>query len=87
MFDFFGLTIALISCAIIVVVISKMSERSLRDEKYHYRCSNNFRHVFNTYEIEQSYDVSQKIICPIINCCGELKLYKMLPPEDVVRDD
>ncbi|HOK40978.1 MAG TPA: hypothetical protein PLD27_08075 [bacterium] len=83
MFDFLALIIVLVCCGVIVLVLSKMTKHGsfVHKEKYHYRCSNNFRHTFSIYEISQSYDLNKKIICPITNCGGELILYETLESE------
>ena len=87
MFDFIALALTLSGCVIIVVVLSKMSQRTHYGEKYHYRCSSNFSHVFSVYEIRTNFDTDKVIHCPIHNCGGELVLYEVIPEEEVVHDD
>ncbi len=87
MFDFFMLIVMIFSCGVIVVVISKMSQKSYTNEKYHYRCKNNFRHIFSVYEIKNLYDTDKSINCPLHNCGGELVLYELIPDDEVVFND
>lgn len=87
MFDFIVLIITLCSCLIIVIVLSKMSKKTFEKEQYHYRCTNNFRHIFSVYEINTYFDSDKTINCPLQNCGGELILYELLSEDEIVRDE
>lgn len=84
MLDFLLFTIVIIGCLVIVITLSKLSSKSIIEEKYHYRCDVNFRHFFTVKEIEALYDTSSTIACPVGSCNGELKLYRHLEEDEVV---
>lgn len=83
MLDFLLITIVVIGCLIIVITLSKLSGKSVIEEKYHYRCDVNFRHFFSVDEIKGLYDTTRSISCPIGNCNGELKLYRHLEEDEI----
>ncbi|MBP7652604.1 hypothetical protein KA977_04235 [Candidatus Dependentiae bacterium] len=49
----------------------------------HFRCSNNFYHVYSKEEIEYSYGKGKSLyLCPKSGCGGALKLYEIITDEE-----
>jgi len=75
--------IVIILSIVIVFLLSKMSSASHYRFTDHFRCSNDFYHVFGKEEIEYSYGKNKTIyLCPKSGCGGILKLYEIISDEE-----
>ncbi len=67
----------------IVVIVKRMSQSSISIKDTHYRCSNDFYHVFSQREIEYTYGkVKSTYLCPNSGCGGKLTLYEAINDEE-----
>ncbi|GEM_PF-5581199 len=82
-FGFIQFFIVLFLSILIVFLLRKMSNAGHFTFTDHFRCSNNFYHVFTKEEIEYSYGKGKKIyLCPKTGCGGVLKLYEIITDEE-----
>ena len=82
-FGFIQFIIIIILSIVIVFLLRKMSTAHTAHLTDHYRCTNDFYHIYSKHEIEYIYGKNKSIyLCPRKGCGGILKLYEYITDEE-----
>lgn len=69
-----------------MLIVKNMSRSTIGKRDDHFRCSNDFYHIYSKNEIEYIYGKNKSVyLCPKSGCGGILKLYQAITDEEYIE--